>query len=110
MNWHVYCIPPIDFGWKHLKTIQEALSSLATAEYEEQQGEIDSREIREFIDKWEAAKEAAKNKGWEGDFRHEPCVFWLPFDTGFIYGFVFKQDNNGTTFVISPEPLPWLED
>jgi hypothetical protein len=33
---------------------------------------------------------------------------WLPYDTEFAYGFVWKQDNNGTTFVASPVPMPWL--
>ena len=37
---------------------------------------------------------------------------WLPvWDTyEFSFGFVLKQDNNGTTFVVSPVPLPHLAE
>jgi len=63
-----------------------------------------------FASEWSQAKELAEKKGWEGDFSHEPAVFWIPLqDTDFAYGFVFKQANSGTTFVVSPKPLPWLE-
>ncbi len=48
---------------------------------------------------------------WEGDFRNSPKVFMLPcFNRdSFLCGFAFKQDNNGTTFICSPMPLPHLE-
>ncbi len=112
MSWYVYDIIPIDFGWENLNTVKETLSTLAAAdgsEFTTKRNDINDEAVLEFIDKWASAKDAASAKGWEGDFRHEPCVFWLPSEINFACGFVFKQDNNGTTFVVSPEPLPWLD-
>lgn len=109
-TWNAYSIPPIDFGWQHLKSVSETLSDLSQADYEVAvQGDIDNQTVREFLEGWESAKEAAAEVGWEGDFRGHPCVFWLPSEYDCEFGFVFKQDNNGTSFVISPKPLPHLE-
>jgi hypothetical protein len=56
------------------------------------------------------SKELATENGWEGDFRGSAYVFWIPDEHNMRYGFVWKQDNNGTTFVVSPVPLPHLKD
>lgn len=43
-------------------------------------------------------------------FRVGPYIFWVPNETGFAYAFAFKQDNSGTTFIVSPVELQWVED
>lgn len=50
------------------------------------------------------------NSGWEGDVRDDELyVFALPSDSCETkIGFIWKQENNGSTFVASPYPLPWL--
>ena len=61
---------------------------------------------------WRHAKKAARLIGWEGDIRDGPYVFGLPggtHGTNMKVGFVWKQENNGQTFVASPFRLPWLE-
>lgn len=110
MSWFVYGIPPIDFGWAHLKTVKDTLTSIASFcdNFNNPDG-INTLEAKNFLDSWEEAKAAAKNAGWEGDFKHEPCVFWLPSESEFDFAFVFKQDNNGTTFVVSRIALAWLD-
>ena len=111
MNWIVYSIGPIDHGWEHLKTVRETLPAIAAIEDEfAGSGDINSEEVTKFLQGWKSAKDAARGSGWEGDFRHEPRVFWLPADVKFVYGFVFKQDNNGTTFVVSPQVLPAMQE
>ncbi|MGQ4879209.1 hypothetical protein ACOJCM_11655 [Billgrantia sp. LNSP4103-1] len=109
MSWFVYEIPPIDIGWEHLKSVRETLSDIVSygAAYDGG-NEIDASEINAFLRSWDHAKELAGTHSWEGDFREEPKVFWLPGDVEFRYGFVFKQDNNGTTYVVSPQELPAL--
>lgn len=110
MNWHVYAIIPIDFGWEHLKTIQETLVAIASSHDEiEHPDGLNTSNARLFLEAWESAKAKASEHGWEGDFRNEPAVFWLPSEGDFDYAFVFKQENNGTTFVVSPQALPWLQ-
>ena len=110
MSWFVYCIPPIDLGWIHLKTVKDTLMSIANTydNFNNPDG-INTFEAKRFLDSWEKAKAAAKNAGWEGNFRHEPYVLWLPSESEFDFAFVFKQDNNGTTFVVSRLALTWLD-
>ena len=109
MNWNAYDIPPIDYNWEYLKTIDEMLSTIAKAQDEQDDtDDLNTKGIQTFLNKWQSAKETAEECGWEGDFNGSPRVFCLPLE-GFDYGFVFKQSNNGTTFVISPQPLPWLD-
>jgi hypothetical protein len=115
MAWSAYQLIPIDFGWELLQTAQEVAAKLAASEAEAvidgQPGSTGVSTAKFFEDLTEARR-LAKAKGWEGDFRHghEPHVFWLPGELEFSYAFVWKQDNNGGTFVISPVPLPWLDD
>lgn len=109
MSWIVYELGPIDHGWENLKTVRETVADIAQNEdVLAQPHDLDGEAVRRFVDRWESAKDAAAAAGWEGDFRHPPRVFWLPYDISFEYGFVFKQDNNGTTYVVSPQDLPTL--
>lgn len=55
------------------------------------------------------------NSFWEGDIRSSDNlrVGGLPaseMGCAMEYYFIFKQDNNGSTFVVSPYPLVWLEN
>jgi len=111
MAWHVYELPPIDVGWDHLKTVTETLKKIAAASaMAKALGKSDGSEGDKFLENWKNAEELARRKGWEGDHRVEPVVLWLPGDVEFVYGFVIKQDNNGTTYVVSQVELEYLED
>ncbi|MBV4413324.1 hypothetical protein J0B02_10910 [Enterobacteriaceae bacterium YMB-R22] len=108
---HAYSIYPIDYDWDMLNTVNETVSRLV------ENSECDSDQdnpkaygrLTQFLASWESAKELAKKVGWEGDFRHEPYVLWFPYEGCFHCGFVFKQENNGNTYVISPIELPHLK-
>lgn len=57
-----------------------------------------------------ALTDVAAQVRWNGDMRHQPSVgAALAPPTTFPY-LVVKQDNNGTTFVVSAAALPWLAD
>jgi hypothetical protein len=45
---------------------------------------------------------------WDGDMRHLPSIGALPVPPEAVPYLVVKQDNNGTTFVVSDEPIGWL--
>jgi len=45
---------------------------------------------------------------WDGDMRHLPSVGALPVPPEAVPYLVVKQDNNGTTFVVSDQPIGWL--
>lgn len=99
----VYEIAPIDFGWERLKSVEQTLLEM----FDDETCESD---IGRFAKDWHKAKELAKKKGWDGDFRQQPAVFWMPWhELEMVYGFVFKQENNGITYVVSPVKLPWLD-
>ena len=103
MEWNVYEIAPIDIGWHHIDTVKE--TSLKLAKIPDNVGEYD---LNSFLRLWQSAQFAAGSKGWDGEFRGDPCVFWMPFDDAMRCGFVFKQDNNGTTYVVSEVAFPRL--
>ncbi|MPW05880.1 hypothetical protein GCT19_09510 [Paraburkholderia sp. CNPSo 3155] len=66
---------------------------------------------REVIDlECGAAKEQARAAGWSGEFHDEPRVFVVPNSDTMQFGLIWTQpDDKLTTFVASPQPLPWLD-
>jgi len=53
----------------------------------------------------------AKGSRWEGDF-HSMHVFSLPCpeNTTTEMGLIWKQSNNGDTYICSPVALPWIDE
>lgn len=110
---HVYALPPLDFGWEDLIPIDRYLERLQAEEEAvsnqgwQRKGPTQVEQFNQFL---ENGKAAARRVGWEGDFRDDPHVGFLPRYDSLLPYVVWKQDNNGTTFVVSPVPLPYLED
>ena len=110
VTWAAYHLPPIDMRWEMLDTIEEVLVKFARMDAQgAMSGEGSELAGERFLADFDEAKELAKSIEWEGDFRHEPRIFWLPAEEVFRYAFVWKQDNNGSTFVVSPFELSWLD-
>jgi hypothetical protein len=110
---HAYETNPIDFGWEHLQTVWEVAARLGQEEAQAaaQGGAAATNPtLAEFLAGWKQAQDSAAAVGWDGAFRHEPRVIWLPEDGRFAPGFVIKQDTDGTTYVATPHPLPHLEE
>lgn len=107
--WYIYHLSPIDFGWENLPEFEDVLCNVSKLQ---QQGSGNGTYIdtAQFVVDYNRAKELAARNGWEGDYRETPRVFFLPADNEFTYGFVWKHDNNGDTFVVSPVGMPWLDD
>lgn len=110
--WHCYNISPIDFNWEYLPTVKQTLCNLVETPgyWCGNEGEdLDADWIGTFLSSWKFAKETARIKlHWDGEFTGHPRVIWVPEDNVFAYGFVFKHGSNGTTSVISPQPMDWL--
>jgi len=113
MPWTAYAIIPIDWAWEFLPTVQEIATRFAASDAElivADATEFETMYHSDFGKHFALAKRLAREEGWEGDFGgNSPRVIFLPDENTFVYGFVWKQSNNGTTFVVSPQPLPWLE-
>lgn len=104
----VYEVGPIDNAWEYCPTVTEFAKNIVDLEL------IDNffgfrYYFEGFSNDFLKAKKLASEIGWEGDFREEARVFLIPTHDCFEYGFVWKQDNNGTTFVVSPVELPHLK-
>lgn len=56
-----------------------------------------------------ALRDAADQVGWRGDMRHLPSVSIPAIGTNDAPHLVVKQDDNGATFVVSDDPLPWAD-
>lgn len=114
--WYAYALSPIDHHWEFLTPLNHLASEIGSAEALERvlHGSTVMYDgiLSDVLSKdWALAKSLARNVGWEGDIKGRgPSVFWLPAENHFQYGFAFKQDNNGMTFVVSPVKLPWLEE
>ena len=109
MYYYVTCA--IDW-WEGLHTVEEYCAIIRKRnvihriEYEYIQQEI--------LNIQESLNNVIKNTNieWEGDITAGPYVFLLPDPDGscFRYGFVWKQYNNGRTFIASPFELHWLNE
>jgi hypothetical protein len=112
--WHAYSMEPIDHGWRCLSTIEAFLETLAIEEaHAKFRNSVSENEtVDYFLADYREAKSAACEQGWEGEVQGEAYVFWLPVpgSGAFKYGFAWKQNTNGVTFIVSPVRLPWLEN
>ena len=114
--WVVYERPPIEFWWEFLPTVADVAVRMASDGAQEAVEDrlnattlgIDNAAT--FVKWFHKAQDLARMHGWEGTFREPARVLWLPEEgsPAFAYAFVWKQDHNDMTYVISPYPLPWL--
>ncbi len=97
----VYAVPPIDH-WPNTHHLSDVLSKLARQ---------DEREAAKVLLQFADAVAHAHHSSWEGEIREGPFLLILPGDIEMeIAGFIWKQDNNGTTFVVSRVELPYLSE
>jgi len=113
----LYCYRalPIDL-WHGALTAKALIAELPdeSSPHVPLRGESSPKNIAQFLRRVteleKRAHEGFKKLGWEGDIREGPYFFCLPGETQLALGYMLKQDNNGTTFVASPHPLPWVAD
>lgn len=75
MNWYACEIYPVNDGWEHLLTVKQVFARIVKCGSGQDMYHSNSSDVRKFFDSWETAKKLAADKGWEGDFRDDPCVF-----------------------------------
>ncbi len=115
VNMYIYHCGPIDWNWNNLMTVHELMKKLTDKhcfeiDGEDLDGDITLHYVMAKFN--QCLKAADEHCGWEGDFTEEPRVFAIPFPYhyDFEFGFVWKQQNNGSTFVACPIELPHLSD
>jgi hypothetical protein len=96
----------MDFGWALLSTPRQlAAAALSGDDYQDDDAISVARHILALAEK---AQECGTAVGWEGDYRNEPRMLVLPDAYSVRYAVVWKQDNNGDTYVVSEVPLDYL--
>jgi hypothetical protein len=115
-TYHVYVLPPVDIGWGLFKTVSQVIDMICDAVKQKAKddvaravdpGHLWEVDLNDFVVAYYQSVRAVESTGWwEGDMRHEAVVVPLVREVEGEYGFMWKQDNNGTTFVVTPEPIP----
>ena len=99
---YVYVLGPIDW-WR----AWTSLDTPPVEHYRDENDRVRERHHRQAL--LEHATARFRDAGWDGDVRLGPFFAGLP--THDVTGEVMvglKQDNNGTTFIWSPNELPWV--
>ena len=111
MAWHTYVMPPVDTGWERVQTVTDCATDIGMEEGASFLDEFGAMGygLQAFRTLYESAITEARAAGYDGVARQAAAVFWLPVEDGFEPGFLIKQENNGTTFVVSPVRLPHLD-
>jgi hypothetical protein len=102
MTWRVYTMPRPASAFNWMPTLARIRELV----------EADGGQFAlQLVDaEYEAATEAARAFGWDGQFMEGPHVFTLPNADSMQFGLVWTQpDDRLTTFIVSPRRLPWLE-
>ncbi|CAL4869818.1 hypothetical protein MMA231_04110 (plasmid) [Asticcacaulis sp. MM231] len=115
IQWKVYPIDPADFGWDALPDLKETAARIAGLHAERVMGGYESQDamsnpVNDFLVGYLDALKLAVACGCDGDMTEATRVFWLPMENDFGYAFVWQQGSKGETFIVSPEPLPWLDE
>lgn len=108
---YAYHLGPIDFGWEFMPTMADTIAILVSPRLQDYEDTIiHMARLKDFIGFLEEAFQIARSIGWEGDFRpgYEPRAFSVPVEDNIAFGLMWKQENNGSTFVVSPVELPHL--
>ena len=104
-----YSILPLDFGWKTMPTAEEYRALLLKDFSHDLSHAADAiQDFNTFINA--CLQGAADSTHWENDFREEPRVIVMPGETEPLLAIIWKQGNNGTTFVASQMQMPWLDE
>ena len=112
---YLYATPPIDyfFGMTPLKQVFESHVSINGLGEEK----VDFlHELRDDLDRvYELLAESvflmAKDcDDWSGDMHYGAYIFAVPVHPDPELGLVWKEQENGNTYICSPVPLPWLSE
>ena len=103
---YAYSIVPLDFGWQTMPTAEAYRGLLMKDAYSVTQGAESVRAFNEFLQR--SLDFASEKTVWEGDFREEPRIVVMPGECETVLAVLWKQENNGDTFVVSQVALPWL--
>lgn len=110
MPWTLYHIPPMDSGWDLFDPLERARCTTLLSEVCCHDEECYEFELSIFDAALEAARIEARRLGWRGDISGETKVIWLPGDCAPCYGFAWKSQDKGSTYVASPIELSHLAE
>jgi hypothetical protein len=103
----IYVTKPIDdwWGWQRPEDVFRHGLNIALVG-------TPFRSTGQWHELWDRAQhQARKAFDWDGEIREGPFISVLPHPEsgGSEIIIAWKQDNSGTTFIVSPFRLPWVE-
>lgn len=101
----VYVTGPLDW-WPGWRWVDEILAAMRGSDTLVEAGYPEPSKLEAMVS---SAKKVADAAGWEGDGRWACAPLPAPEMFSSELMFAVKQSNNGTTYVVSPFRLPWLE-
>lgn len=124
MKLYMYSFCSIDRNWDRLPTVKDFIKENLFKEsliyrkarsgefYKDLSSSIDEvQHIAEVLKK--CLQYAEEHMCWDNTFSQEPRIFFIP-PTGlsyeFDFGFAWKIENNGATYIASPIELPLLHE
>lgn len=107
-SYHIYTLGPIDYweGWQGLDELSERLKL-----EEKSSREPLNHHANNLHEEWQTVVELIrKHTRWEGDGYWRVSSLPNPEWSCSEFLFSVKQLNNGSVFIASPFPLPWLQE
>lgn len=108
-NMRVVATNPLDFYYPHTLSLAEWLRNVTACDYRGESGlDVGVECLARLI---EATDALTQHPEWATSFglRDSPRVGYYPTESGDGFFFIFKADNNGTTYLVGDYP-PGLED
>lgn len=118
MNYYLYEFYHIDYDWdmveeleNYLKRADENSTICSNCKY---RCASCNKRVDVLSKQWSAISAfARKHGGWDGEYSEKPRIGFIPNGcggAGFSAYYVWKQSNNGTCFIVTPERFDWLID
>jgi hypothetical protein len=107
--YYIYQTAPVDYFQGLVRITDVAREYVLTPE-DHREGDRELFNLFSLAMSCAHAVSRAKGSYWEGNI----SVFYVfalpdPDASPPHYGLMWKQSNNGTTYICSPVPLPWIE-
>ena len=108
---YAYRVETIEITWDNLTSCDDYRKKLAiaySAEEDRPTREEHLSALVKFESFFKSALEAARRIGSEGNFLVAPHIGFLPGNARMCAYLVWRDDDHGSTFIVSPIEMRWL--
>lgn len=112
-NLHAYQLENVEIAWTNLVRCEDYRSKLATIYALEQDQNCRQAHLARLLqleEFYEAALEAGRSIGSQGDFLVKPHVGFIPTGQCMSAYLIWTDDDHGSMYVVSPVEMPHLRN